>query len=63
MNPDEAKLVALRILQENLPSSVSVDENALTKASFDGLKVAFTPSAVITAKRSTQIGEGIGIGE
>jgi len=57
MNPDEAKLVALRILQENLPSSVSVDENALTKASFDGLKVAFTPSAVITPKEVTQIGK------
>ena len=57
MNSDEAKLIALRILQENLPALVSVDENALAKASFDGLKVAFTPSAVICPKEASQIGE------
>ena len=57
MNPNESDLIALSSLKEKLPSVVSVDENELAKASFDGLKVAFTPAAVVTLKKASQIGE------
>ena len=49
--------LALRNLKKNLGEIVRVDVQSLHDASFDGLKVSFSPEAVICPQQATQVGE------
>ena len=54
---EENDSLALINLKEKLGGIVHIDEDSLHKASFDGLKVYFSPDAVICPQQSTQVGD------
>ena len=55
-NQDNNSL-ALSNLKKNLGGIVRVDVQSLHDASFDGLKVSFSPESVICPQQATQVGE------
>ena len=54
---EENDSLALINLKEKLGGIVHIDEDSLHKASFDGLKVYFSPDAVICPQQSSQVGD------
>ena len=54
---EENDSLALINLKEKLGGIVHIDVDSLHKASFDGLKVYFSPDAVICPQQSTQVGD------
>jgi glycolate oxidase len=54
-DPNES--IALKTLSSQLGNVVHIDSKSILKASFDGLKVSFPPSAVIRPEDVSQVGE------
>ena len=54
---EENDSLALINLKEKLGGIVHIDVDSLHKASFDGLKVYFSPDAVICPQQSSQVGD------
>ena len=53
---DQTESIALDTLSSELGDVVHIDSESIHKASFDGLKVSFSPSAVIRPEESGQVG-------
>jgi len=56
MKTKENQSLAIKALQDKLSSAVKVDDLSISAASFDGLKVAFPPSAVVCPNKVTEVG-------